>query len=781
MKKILLLSFSNIRKNKGQMVNLLLVVFIAGFLLNLGLLLFFNFGKFYDELCRKTNSPHAAFLMAQTSAGNAQNDYLKYYPGVTELEQQEVLADNADIQYNGDKMPGLFMMVKASRKQAMNPLKLIGPSNPLSDNSIYLPYIMKTGGKLKLGDDFYVSVQGKEYHYTIAGFTEEVYFGSNTIQWYRFYLSDKEYDKLKESLPASVCVLQTVRMERPELSDRLVKDFAGEFYYGTTAKNTSIYHDSVYSNVKTSHTFLSGITSMIFVALAAVILLVSLVVIRFRIHNTLEESMVGIGVLKAMGYLSRQIIASLVIQFTGIAAAGILLGTVLSYVVLPLISSLLESQTALIWHQGFDPVISGITLLAILSVILLDTVLTSLRIRKMHPLTALRGGITTHNFRRNSFALDSSHGGLTVLLAMKNIYQNRKQTLMIFAVITTITFASASVLSIYYNVGLHPDTFAGLVAGEVPDSVFILKNPVDAAGVMAEIRQSEKVDKAIYYTFRSVLVNGTEAQGYVTDDFSLIRGKMLYKGRYPKHDNEIALSGVTAKQAAKTIGDTVSVNYNGKNEEYLITGLIQTMNDNGNGLTLTTKGMKRLYPDFVSEQIYVYMKDVNDTEEFIDTIKLKSGSLFSNTLNMNKLIDVQLGVYGSVFAIITTAITLITFFVVILVLYLVLKTSILRRRRELGIQKAVGFTSFQLMNQIALSFSPAIITGVTAGCILGIYCFNPLFVALVQSMGIMTASLPASYAFTIILAIGIIVFSYLISLLISMRIRKITPYMLVSE
>ncbi len=781
MKKILMLSFSNIRKNKGQSVNLLAVIFITGFLLNLGLLLLFNFSKFYDKLCEEVHSPHAAFLMNQSSYVPAQSNYLKNYPGVTDFEEQEVLADTASIKYNGDTMPGMFVMVKTGEKQNMNPLKLIGPSKPLDDNSIYLPYIMKTGGNMNLGDDFFITVENQEYHFTIAGFTEEVFFGSNTIQWYRFYLSGKGYDRLKERLPSSSRILQTVRMEKPSYSDRLIKDFSHKFSYQAVTDNMSVYYYCSYDNVKTSRTFLSGITSMIFVALAAVILLVSLVVIRFRIHNTMEESMVNIGVLKALGYQSRQIIASLVLQFTGIATVAILLGIALSYTVLPVISDILKMQTALIWKQSFDPLISSMTLLVILLIIFTDTVLTSLRIRKMHPLTALRGGIPTHNFRRNYFPLETSHGNLTFLLAAKSVIQNLKQNFMIFAVIIAITFASASVLSIYYNVGLHPDSFAQLVAGEVPDAVFIVKDPANSAKVMTDIKQSTSVEKVIYYSACSVLVDGNEAQSYVTADFSLTEGKMLYKGRYPKHDNEIALSGPLSQQTGRNIGDTVTITYNGRNYDYLITGLIQSMNDNGNGLSITTDGMKRLYPDFLPEQIYVYMKNTADAQKLINDLTRTDGRLFVNTLNMKKLVEVQLGVYGSVFATITSAITVITCCVVILVLYLVLKTSILRRRREIGIQKAVGFTSFQLMNQLLLSFSPAVIAGVAAGCILGIYCFNPLFVILVQSLGIMTASMPASYSLTVFLGIGIIVLSYVISLLITLRIRKITPYMLVSE
>jgi putative ABC transport system permease protein len=781
MKKVLMLAFSNIRKNKSQAVSLLLVVFLAGFLLNAGLLLLLNFSKLFDEKSEELYAPHAAFLEAPNPYVEEELDYLRNYPGVTATESHELLAANADIKFNGDVMPGLFMMVKVSEQQRMNPLKLIGESLPLNESSIYLPYIMKTGGQINLGDDFYVTVQGNEYHYKVAGFTEEAYFGSSTIQWYRFYLSDDGYDNFKELLPSTVSVLHTVRLEDPNLSNTLIKDYTNRFYYEKSGNNNIFNNNISYEAVKNSRTFLSNITSMILVALAAVILLVSLIVIRFRIHSSIEESIVNIGVLKAMGYLSRQIILSMILQFGGISAVGVLLGVSTSYSILPAISDLLEPQTAFVWKQGFDLTASGITVLIIVCAVLFDTTLTSLRIRKMHPLTALRGGISTHNFKRNPLPLDRSLGKLTFLLAVKNIYHNLKQMIMVAAVITGITFAAASVISIYFNVGLHPGSFAGLIAGEVPDATFVMKNPEDSANVLSDLKNSDKVRKAIFYSSRSVLIDGNNAQNYISEDFSLTEGKMLYKGRYPKHDNEIALSGASSLQSGKTIGDKVSVTYNGQKREYLVTGLIQSLNDNGYGMAMTTKGMEQLYPEFVPDRIYVYLKNAEDTAKLIDEFKEKDGALFLNTLDMGKLIEVQLGVYGSVLASISVAITIITFLVVVLVLYLVLKTSILRRRQEFGIQKAVGFTSVQLMNQIALSFTPAIISGVVLGCILGNLGFNSLFVALVQSMGIMTASMPPSYLFTTLLGIGIIIFSYFISLLIALRIRKISPYVLVTE
>jgi len=115
------------------------------------------------------------------------------------------------------------------------------------------------------------------------------------------------------------------------------------------------------------------------------------------------------------------------------------------------------------------------------------------------------------------------------------------------------------------------------------------------------------------------------------------------------------------------------------------------------------------------------------------------------------------------------------------VLYLVIKTTIIRRRRELGIQKAIGFTTFQLMNQIAMGLSPSIIIGTVLGSAGGYLGFNAIFVALVRGMGIARADLPIPLAWVAVMCAALVVLAYTISLLTAWRIRKISAYTLVTE
>jgi len=387
----------------------------------------------------------------------------------------------------------------------------------------------------------------------------------------------------------------------------------------------------------------------------------------------------------------------------------------------------------------------------------------------------------THSFKRNHFALDRSKGPLSLLLALKSSVQSKGQMIMIFIIVTAITFMAVAGISVYDNIGLHPETFSKLISGEVPDAAFAVRDPDDAQTVYDYLKKDSDVRKVLYYDGIIVIIGDMEIVNIVVDDCGLLEGAMLYEGRYPKHNNEIAVTGSLAQREGKSIGDTVKVTAAGKTDEYLIVGITQLMNNGGYSCVMTAAGMKRIQPDYRPSFIYVYLDDNTKTNDLIKNVEKQHGEALTNAVNIQELMETQLSSFGVIFSAVAAAIVAVTVLVIVMVLYLMLKTVILRRRRELGIQKALGFTTFQLMNQFALHFVPVITLGVVAGGLAGVFGFNSLFLITVRGMGIMTASLPAPIDMTIALCVGLVLIAYLFAMLIASRIRRISAYALVSE
>ncbi|MFF2092214.1 ABC transporter permease [Paenibacillus sp. NPDC058174] len=782
MRKIMMLAAANIRKNKSQAGSLLLFVLIAVLFLNAGLVMLLNFDKFFDIRAEQRHTPHLTVLQKSEYTKEEQLDWLKRYPGVNEAEKLAVLADYGEYFMHGSKNVAAVIFQNANDRSSMNPFRLVGESLPLENNGIYVPYIMKVAGDYRLGDDYRLNFDGQELHFTIAGFTEEITFGALMSDLYRFYVPDKAFAAMSARFPDSQSYLQTARMEKSSLGTQAQLDYEKAFYHTEEMKNVSspFVFALSYNAAKEARSTVS-ITALLITAFALIMLIVSLIVIHFGIVNNIDEGMTNIGALKALGYKSSQIMLSIVLQFSSIALAGGLIGIAASQLLLPILAAIMESQSALIWKPGLDAGLAFKSLLFILFLVLAVSLWAVKRIFKLPPLIALRGGLHTHSFKRNTLLLEKTQGPLPLILAMKQLMQSKKQAVMVIVVIAAMSFASVAGMSVYYNIGVKPDVFLSMIAGENADAAFVLKDRSLTDEVVRKLQQRPEVRKAFGYQHIPLVAENIDVSGFITKDFGQREVNMLFEGRYPKHDNEVAVGYTFAAAAGKKIGDAVMVNAGGQEKEFIITGFIQSMSSGGLNMMMTYDGILTIKPDFTFDQICVYLAAGTDTTAFLQSVKAAEGNIFSYAVNTKELIRTQFSQIGDIFAVVAAGMLAVTMLVVLLILYMVIKTMILRKKRELGLQKALGFTTFQLMNQTAFHYTPIILIGTILGSSGGYFGLNPILSLFMRGAGIVKTNLPAPAAWTIITCIVLTGLAYLVSMLISWRIRKISPYSLISE
>ena len=79
------------------------------------------------------------------------------------------------------------------------------------------------------------------------------------------------------------------------------------------------------------------------------------------------------------------------------------------------------------------------------------------------------------------------------------------------------------------------------------------------------------------------------------DDFSRVNNQsVVYTGRFPKYDNEIAIGAKYAKEKGFAVGDEIEIMANGNTETYLISGFTQVTNNLGRDCLFTRSGYERL-------------------------------------------------------------------------------------------------------------------------------------------------------------------------------------------
>ena len=254
----------------------------------------------------------------------------------------------------------------------------------------------------------------------------------------------------------------------------------------------------------------------------------------------------------------------------------------------------------------------------------------------------------------------------------------------------------------------------------------------------------DHVDKVMYFDEIQLKVEDTEVAAYITEDYSKKETRLVYEGRYPKNEKEITLAGILAERLNKKVGDTVTVSYGDESMTFNVVGLSNGSQMGGLNTSILTEDFEELNPEFKPQSLYIYLEEGTSASKFIKTLEKNiDKNILLASVNFDKEMEEGMASYQKIVAIMGLAMLIITFLVVMLVLYFIISSSVIRIKRDLGIQKAIGFTTLQLMKQLSISFT------------------IPIWII-------------AFGAVTIIL-------SYCLSMLITWRIKKISAYALVTE
>ncbi|GKV56166.1 ABC transporter permease [Sporosarcina sp. NCCP-2222] len=780
--KIMNLAIANIKKSKSATTSLFLFILVAALLLNVGLMVSTQISDFFDHKNEQLKEPQVAFVMNQAMYQSAYGDYLDNYPGIQEMEIENILnMDAAKFMFGGGELTISAVLFNADDKRNIGSLQLIEKLNTSSPSDIYVPYSFKTNGGYKLGDPFSITYQAKEYEYQIAGFFETVMMGSSNLGVMKFMLPNEPYRQLANELnDRSDALMFSAVMEDKTQASVLNQDFIQEIEQSIQDEIDSYYWGLDIGLVKSVNGMTVNIIATILIAFAAIIVLISLIVIRFRVSISIEDGMTNIGVLKAIGYTSKQILSSMILQFVLITFCASIAGIALSYLLMPFFGRVISTLSGLIWIQSFDLPLNVISVFFVVLSVVIVTLLSAFRVRKILPVAALRGGIQTHSFRRNHFPLEKIKGGLHFLLAIKLMLANAKQNVMILLIMTALTFATVFSAVLYYNIASDKTAFINLFGAEPANVLVTVKPDANTDELLSNIEQMDHVRKVTIFDLITTKIDNQTVYTNVTKQYSDLENNVVYEGRQPIHENEISISWVVSNQINKGIGDTVELRVGNEAKNYLVTGLSQSIGNLGQVAAITMDGIQQLHSDYQGTSLYVYLNGISN-KDFMKTVEAQYGDQLVETLDIDENVESQTGMYTDAMFAVMLMVLVITVLVVTMILYMVIKTMIIKRKKELGIMKSIGYSTIQLMNQIAVSLLPIIFTGAVLGGLLGFYFTNPMLSVLLSSAGVKRLDFIIYLPIIFMICAGIFILAYLVSMLVARRIKKISAYELITE
>lgn len=762
---------------------LLTVIMVA--LLSLGLVSAREFPTAFDEQAKSLDAEDIQFFSTAPGVTELIADQLKDDDRVTRTEKTPTLAEPGSITYAGSDLNLALLYVDASESSELGRSRLSPETSTIKDGA-YLPIMYQSGGGYGVGDLVEIRlVGGRSRTFTVAGFYENTLWslvGSGVVG---IPLTHAAYQDLagQDDAPTSTLLV------RADVAD---DDQIDSVSYDATQAATQEYLKQRGFQPFIGSTSLDAVrwgvlsTGMIYAVLLQsigwVIAVVVMLVIAALVRNGISRDLPAIGIQKAVGMTSWTIMGSIVAPPLLSALLGVALGTGLGYVAMPWLASQLASISGLTWVPTFDLGTLGISAAIALGGVMLAAVLSSWRVLRIRPVSALGSGTTTHTFSWSPVKLRNARFPLNALLGIQQWLHSRGQAVAVSLVVAAVSFAA--VFSTVLGAGVlgDKDVLQSILVGELADVTGSLSDTADADAARRAVEELPEVERAVYNDWVSTRVNGKGVTTMVTDDFSQLGSVQLWRGREPESDNEIALSAMAAADLGVGIGDQVDVQVGDATATYLVTGLVSTVQNSGVRADLTTSGYHRIAPGAQLRLLSIFLVDRSDAnaQALTDQLDRGFGEYFSRVSNTRGETDSVLDSYVNLCRLLGIVILVVTGAVIALVLTVLVSTMIAGNEKSYGVRKALGFTTGNLITQTLWAYLPSVLVGAALGFGIGVLATRPVMASFLSSMGIMQIDAPLDVVQMMLVTLGLVVLSAALVGLNALRLRKLSAYKLIT-
>lgn len=784
MQGLLYITKNSMKKKKGDMMVLFALISLGAMLLYTSISVFLGMDTVQDLAYEKAHT--ADFLYVTNGGGEKLSEILRSREEVAEYEESSaVYLQGAKYKKEGDREEKelAFILGKLEEERKIGILPDV-EGRSFSKMSIYLPFYMKAAEGYDLGDTCCITIGEREYPFEVAGFVEDPLFATpSNISCYGVYISEACFDELireNETVRASECVQYKVRLKPGEDSFEFDKNISAELNRKMPELSESLGLGLNFRTMKEGATIMSNISMGIILVFSVILIVVVLLIIRFSIHNFMEMNRKNIGILMAAGYTSRQLNFTAVMEMGFLGIFGSLFGIALGVLASGVIGNFQGIMIGLSWNQTFHMTGAVSTGAAVMLIVVLVSYLSGRTYRKLSVLYALRGGIDAHNFKRNYFPLEKNRLPLNLAISGKNIFAEKKKNLSVFCIVVLLAFSSCMGFSLYKNFGTDNEMLLQMIGIDVGDICLSGEN-IEEAG--REVETWEEVEDVLYCSTINVSLESSSQKTESTCDVcrnpELMRNEMIVEGRRPKYENEVVLSTGIADILQVGPGDSVYLTGQGERKSYVVCGIDQKITNMGLRVLLSEKGAKNLNGDSTVLFLYVYAREGRDVDKLMEKIKGE----FSGIEVQDSSVQIKSITNGITIAMeaICLIFVLITVFVVVIVEILLVKAKVVKERKHFGLNKAIGFTTKQLIRQVMVMNLPVIFAGGVLGVGLSIFFMEPMVVMFLSFCRIKVCPLNVHMSGPIATVIGILCVAAFAAFLASVKIRKIDPVSMLSE
>ncbi|MBC8059237.1 MAG: FtsX-like permease family protein [Clostridiaceae bacterium] len=771
----------NLKNRRSYSIVISSLVFIAGLILTVTLSTNQNSSITYDKAFNNMKGPHLLYWFEEA---NFKGEFQQWFASKSEVlsvkQRKTTYYVGGVFEQKGKKLDSfqyhLSEYIPADNMRLIDAKYL--PKEKLSKGEIYLPYILKKQYGFSAGDTVDYKFGANKIHFKIAGFIEEPLYGD-------------KLNGVKVVFISNVDNVEILRLGGKDIHQYLQMGIRLKVYNEATVNKlgksfmleagTNVVFKSSYFETKSNIFKLPGIVLSVMSTFAAILCIISLTIMRYAILATIEADYLNIGIIKALGFTPIMVQIAITGQYTLLAVLSGFLSLIAGVFITPIIGHIILESSGL-YFTGNLYLISGILILfTLVFVITLFSYLTARLTKKISPLRAITKGIAPVYFSsRLNVAFDKiGFLPLDLSMAIKQVLSKARRYIILISISALLTYSL--VFTFGFNQFFNSDKALNTLGMEFSDIKLITKSQIDLERLIKDINKDYPVEWLYYETSKQLEVEGESTRLKIQEDFDNTGGITTIKGRHPKHDNEVAISDLLKRKFNKDIGQYVSIkDKSGIEQQFIITGIFQTVDEYGSIVRITETGAKILFSDFQRSEAYMKLKAYDNLDQVIKEMKEKYVG-YEEISNKRKATEITISTVKTVFSVISKVVLVITIIMISFVTLLILKITVYAEIKELGIYKALGFSSARLRWQLALRFLIVTVLGGIIGIVFETFFGSQIISLALRNVGISSLNIEFSIVNAGLALVIIPVIAMISAFISSVNIKKVSVYELINE
>ena len=573
----------------------------------------------------------------------------------------------------------------------------------VSDGEIYVPVCYRQEYGLQEGENVNIG----EATFLIAGFLRDSQMNSMMSSSKRFLVSVADYERLK-----------AVGSEE-YLIEFLLDGDAGDFATAYTDAGLPANGPAVTKPlIRMMNALSDGMMILVILLVSTVLVLISMLCIRFTLLTQLEADQREIGAMKAIGIGRKQIRNIYFSKYVLLSGLGALTGLVLALVTEGRVSAHMQELYG-------APEKKALQFLAALAGAVLTEGVLLLSVRKSLKRTdrlSAVDALTGWQNRKKEHKKNGSPQHLIVALVI-----GLGVFLMIVPQNLLSTIASPQFV-----------TYMGIGDGEIRIDIRQTDGIEDQTERLEGILSGDgRISRHVALrttSSRVQLSDGSRESLYVEQGDHTVFPVAYAEGSAPVKEGELALSWLCAGEWGLSVGDTVGISEGDTVHEYRICGIYSDITNGGKtAKAAVLPGDEEL----MWSVFYISLEDAVSREQWLaecpDT--LADAGISAKAVDIRKYVE---NTYGQTIrevrmaAVVALIVAALVMFVVVV---LFTRLLVAKDRSDISLRKAIGFSSAQVRGIYLIRFVPVAVGGVLAGLLAGNLLGEKLAGILLRTLG----------------------------------------------